>query len=67
MTRRKFSREFKIEVVRLVTDWGVAVAWDRNALSFVPICLNEESIAESQTQRNVSGKPRPFRLYRSNG
>lgn len=26
MTRRKFSREFKIEVVRLVTDRGVAVA-----------------------------------------
>jgi transposase len=26
MTRRKFSREFKIEAVRLVTDRGVAVA-----------------------------------------
>ena len=26
MTRRKFCREFKIEVVRLVTDRGVAVA-----------------------------------------
>ena len=26
MTRRKFSREFKIEAVRLVTDHGVAVA-----------------------------------------
>ena len=26
MTRRKFSREFKIETVRLVTDQGVAVA-----------------------------------------
>ena len=26
MTRRKFSREFKIESVRLVTDRGVAVA-----------------------------------------
>ncbi|MBB2199159.1 transposase [Gluconacetobacter sp. 1c LMG 22058] len=26
MTRRKFSREFKIEAVRLVTEWGVAVA-----------------------------------------
>ena len=25
MTRRKFSREFKIEAVRLVTDRGVAV------------------------------------------
>ena len=27
MTRRKFSREVRIEAVRLVTDWGVAVAW----------------------------------------
>ncbi len=26
MTRRKFSREFKVEVVRLVTDRGVGVA-----------------------------------------
>ena len=26
MTRRKFSREFKIEAVRLVTDRGVTVA-----------------------------------------
>ena len=26
MTSRKFSREFKIEAVRLVTDRGVAVA-----------------------------------------
>jgi transposase len=26
MTRRKFSREFKIEAIRLVTDRGVAVA-----------------------------------------
>lgn len=26
MTRRKFTREFKIEAVRLVTDRGVAVA-----------------------------------------
>jgi len=26
MTRRKFSREFRIEAVRLVTDRGVAVA-----------------------------------------
>ena len=26
ITRRKFSREFKIEAVRLVTDRGVAVA-----------------------------------------
>ncbi len=26
MTRRKFSREFKVEAVRLVTDRGVAVA-----------------------------------------
>ncbi|PJN93641.1 hypothetical protein CNY89_19390 [Amaricoccus sp. HAR-UPW-R2A-40] len=26
MTRRKFSRAFKIEIVRLVTDRGVAVA-----------------------------------------
>ena len=26
MTRRKFSRDFKIEAVRLVTDRGVAVA-----------------------------------------
>ena len=26
MTRRKFSREFKIEAVRLLTDRGVAVA-----------------------------------------
>lgn len=26
MTRRKFSREFKIEAVRLVTDRGVSVA-----------------------------------------
>jgi transposase len=26
MTRRQFSREFKIEAVRLVTDRGVAVA-----------------------------------------
>ncbi len=26
MTKRKFSREFKIEAVRLVTDRGAAVA-----------------------------------------
>lgn len=26
MTRRKFSREFKIETVRLVTERGVAIA-----------------------------------------
>jgi len=26
MQRRKFSREFKLEAVRLVKDWGVAVA-----------------------------------------
>lgn len=26
MTRRKFSHEFKVEAVRLVTDRGVAVA-----------------------------------------
>ena len=26
MTRRKFSREFKIETVRLMSDRGVAVA-----------------------------------------
>jgi len=29
MTRRKFSREFKIEAVRLVTDRGVAVGAGR--------------------------------------
>lgn len=26
MTRRKFSREFKVEAVKLVTDRGIAVA-----------------------------------------
>ena len=26
MERRKFSREFKLEAVRLVRDWGVAMA-----------------------------------------
>ncbi len=26
MRRRKFSHEFKLEAVRLVKDWGVAVA-----------------------------------------
>ncbi len=32
MTRRKFSREFKVEAVRLVTDRGVAVAQEARDL-----------------------------------
>jgi len=32
MTRRKFTREFKTEAVRLVTDRGVAVAVPVNLL-----------------------------------
>lgn len=50
MTRRKFSREFKIEAVRLVTDRGVAVAQAARDLD----------IAESVLRRNRCLRPTIF-------
>ena len=39
MTRRKFSREFKVEAVKLVTDRGVAVAQAARDLDVAPSVL----------------------------
>ena len=39
MTRRKFSREFKVEAVKLVTERGVAVAQAARDLDVAPSVL----------------------------
>lgn len=38
MQRRKFSREFKLEAVRLVKDRGVAVAQAARDLDYTRMC-----------------------------
>ena len=58
MTRRKFSRDFKIEPVRLVTDWAVPVAQTARDLD----------IAESVLRRWILElSVAPAAVFRENG
>ena len=54
MTRRKFSREFKIEAVRLVTDRGVAVAQAARDLDV------GESVLRRWMRELTASQPRRF-------
>ena len=56
MTRRKFSREFKIEAVRLVTDRGVAVAQAARDLDIAESVLRRW-IRELSVAREQPGLP----------
>ena len=49
-TRRRFSREFKVETVKLVNDRGVSVSLKKAAAYFA-----KESMRNSTSLRNTEG------------
>ena len=73
MLRRKFSREFKLEAVKLVRDWGVAVAqaardldvhenvlrkWVREARGRSALGVSRQWPDEARAARNLAAAPR---------
>lgn len=60
MTRRKFSREFKIEAVRLVTDRGVAVAQAARDLDVAEIAAPKKEVARLRAERDILKKAAAF-------
>jgi len=60
MTRRKFSREFKIEAVRLVTDRGVAVAQAARDLDVAEIAALKKEVARLRAERDILKKAAAF-------
>ncbi|PWK54900.1 transposase [Roseicyclus mahoneyensis] len=65
MTRRKFSREFKIEAVRLVTDRGVAVAQSARDLDIAESVLRRwmrELVVTPATAFHANGQ-----MFHANG
>jgi hypothetical protein len=54
MTRRKFSREFKIEAVRLVTERGVTVAQACRDLIWPRACCAGGSVSDGANRGGLS-------------
>jgi hypothetical protein len=55
VTRRQFSREFKIEAVKLVTERGVAASQAAKDLDFTRTCCASGCVS------SVATRSRPFR------